>query len=157
MILSVVASQAEGDSPSAERGVIVFPQGLVGCESWRRFVLQDDPDGGPVKLLQNLDDPSVGLLVIDPCLLVANYEVDLSEADARLLKLNGAAAVVYCTLTVREQPARITANLLGPLVINPSAGLGKQLVLANSGYSVQHPVLLAKEGPEAQADGRRTH
>jgi len=135
----------ESCQPEAGRskGTIVFPRGLVGCENWRRFTLEDDPEGGPVKLLQCLDEPDVGLLVVDPSLIVADYQVDLSSADVRELALRDESeAAVYCTLTVHQSPTRITANLLGPLVINVRAGLGKQLVLANSNYSVRHPVPL---------------
>jgi flagellar assembly factor FliW len=46
---------------------------------------------------------------------------------------------IYCTLTVGGD-GLITANLLGPLVINPRTRRGRQLVLTESGYSTRHPV-----------------
>jgi flagellar assembly factor FliW len=44
-------------------------------------------------------------------------------------------------LTVRTDPAGVTANLLGPLVINNRTGRGRQLVLSTSDYSARHPVV----------------
>jgi flagellar assembly factor FliW len=43
-------------------------------------------------------------------------------------------------LTVRTDPVGVTANLLGPLVINDRTGHGRQLVLATSEYSARHVV-----------------
>lgn len=148
MISPVVTEREEG-SRGEEGPVILFREGLVGCASWRRFVLKEDPEGGPIKLLQCLDEPEVGLLIVDPCLIVADYEVDLSETDARQLELEESSeANIYCTLTVHQNPVRVTANLLGPLVVNTKAALGKQLVLASSNYSVHHPVALAEDAEQ---------
>jgi len=45
---------------------------------------------------------------------------------------------------------RVTANLLGPLVLNPAARLGIQLVLVDSPYSTRHPLPMAG-GAEGEA------
>jgi len=39
-------------------------------------------------------------------------------------------------------------NLLGPLVIDPGSRTGKQVILANAGYSHRHPLLAARQGAE---------
>ncbi|MBI4795587.1 MAG: flagellar assembly protein FliW, partial [Deltaproteobacteria bacterium] len=41
-------------------------------------------------------------------------------------------------------PQDMTANLMGPLLINLANRRGKQLVLESSPYSHKHPVLPAK-------------
>jgi flagellar assembly factor FliW len=155
MVSPVMADQLSESELAKKARVIEFAHGLVGCESWCHFELQDDPEGGPVKLLQCLDDPNIRLLVVDPSVILTDYGLDLSESDAKLLELDEPAdATVLCTLTIRHGSAKVTANLLGPLVINLSAGLGKQLVLANSGYSVHHPVLMADDAPDGGAEER---
>jgi flagellar assembly factor FliW len=47
---------------------------------------------------------------------------------------------------MRHDPLAVTANLLGPLVINSRSKLGCQLVLENAEYSVRH--LVYSETPE---------
>ena len=42
---------------------------------------------------------------------------------------------------VHENPPGVTANLLGPLVVNVRSGRGRQLVLASSEHAVRHPVV----------------
>jgi flagellar assembly factor FliW len=55
--------------------------------------------------------------------------------------------VLYCTLSVSAD-GWITANLLGPLAINPVTRFGKQLVLTETSYSTTHTV--AQVSPEAE-------
>jgi flagellar assembly factor FliW len=120
------ASESESDV------AIVFPEGLVGCPDWKRFtLLVDDEEELPVALLKSLDFPEVELLVTDPRLLINDYE-HASES-----------ATVYCTLTVQD--GWITANLLGPLIVDPITRIGRQVVLTDSTYSARHPVARATQ------------
>ncbi len=128
--------------------VISFPSGLVGCEQWKRFRLVLDPETEPFLRLESLDDEHVGFLVVDPFVFVPDYEFRISDGDTAELRLADASdARVLVILTIRENPLQVTANLLGPLVINLKKNLGKQLVLAESTYSVRHPVAV----PESAA------
>jgi flagellar assembly factor FliW len=109
---------------------IVFPDGLVGCPDWKRFtLLVDDEEDLPVALLKSVEFPEVELLVTDPTLLDADYARSVGAHDGAL----------YVTLTV-QQDGWITANLLGPIVIDPHTRQGRQIVLTESQYSARHPV-----------------
>ena len=128
-------------SPEAADVAIVFPEGLVGCPEWQHFVQVVDSDEAlPVALLQCLDDTTVQLMVTDPALVEPGYTAPLSSAERAALGLSNAIEpVVYCTLSV-SQDGSISANLLGPLVVNPATRRGLQLVLTESSYSTRHPV-----------------
>ena len=45
-----------------------------------------------------------------------------------------------CLLNVESNPLTVTANLLGPLVINQLTNVARQVVLSGSGYSAKHVV-----------------
>lgn len=136
---------------------IIFPEGLIGCEEWRRFTLEADPATAPVLVLRSLDEPAVSFLVTDPYLLCPDYHFELAEADAAALEASSPDDVaVLCILNVKlssppSAPASqaevkgagvlITANLLGPLVIHKASGRARQVVLANSSYSAHHVVI----------------
>jgi flagellar assembly factor FliW len=125
----------------SETDVIHFPEGLVGCPDWRRFALLDVKEDGQLHVLQCIDAPAVTIIVSDPHILLSDYQSPLSRSDVQFLSLGDPAeAVVLCTLTYWEHLGYATANLLGPLVINPKARLGRQIVLADSSYSARHPV-----------------
>jgi flagellar assembly factor FliW len=123
------------------KDAIVFPEGLVGQPTWRRFVLVDDNADCPIRLLQSLDDPDACFLVTDPRLIFSGYDVRYSETDVEALEIDDRSApVILCTLRVWPEGQKVTANLLGPLVMNPKTRIAKQLVLVESPYSTQHPV-----------------
>jgi len=117
--------------------VIAFPEGLVGCRSWKHFVLLTSDEADlPVGILQCIDEPSVRFMVTDPRLIDSTYCAELSFEDKLALGTN---PVIYCTLTVSND-GNITANLLGPLVINAQTRQAKQVVLTDDTYSARHPV-----------------
>jgi flagellar assembly factor FliW len=137
---SFFSSDATSSSQAAE-SAIFFPDGLVGCPAWRRFVqVVDEEEDLPVLILQCLDDTAVQLLVTDPSMLQVDYTASLNETDRAALGLPaGVAPTLYCTLTVGADGS-ISANLLGPLVVNPVTRRGLQVVLADTEYSTRHPV-----------------
>lgn len=142
--MSLNAAEASTESVVAQArpdDLIYFPDGLVGCETWKRFILVvDDLEELPVALLQNVDDPTIGLMVTDPALIVPGFSVSLNAEQRASLDLEAdVIAVQYCTLSVTPDGS-ITANLVGPLVVNPVTRRGLQLVIPDSAYSTRHPV-----------------
>ena len=121
--------------------VVTFQEGLIGCPDWRRFELESETAGPAIHTLRCLDAPDVALYVCDPFTIVPDYEFEVGEPDATVLELKDPGdALVLVVLTVRTDPAGVTANLLGPLVINRGTGRGRQLVLSSSEYSARHAV-----------------
>ena len=121
--------------------VISFADGLVGCESWKHFVLlTSDEEDLPVGVLQSIDEPAVRFMVTDPRHIDPSYSASISFEDRMALGLSpDSSPVIYCTLTVGDDGA-ITANLLGPLAINVNTRQARQLVLSDGDYSARHPV-----------------
>lgn len=130
---------------------IEFPSGLIGLEEWQRFVLISHPAGEPLQLLQSLDDSRVSLIVADPRQIITDYHVVLSEADVRALQYTGSPGVlpsnvshhigIYSILSIQEEPFSVTANLIGPLVINWEAKVGRQVILSDSNYDPRYPLV----------------
>lgn len=120
---------------------LVFETGLIGCPTWRHFVLEPEAAGPAIHLLRCLDVEDVALYVVDPFTIAPDYEFEIADPDAEALDLSDPRdALVLTVLTIHDQPPSVTANLLGPLVVNVRTGRGRQLVLGTSDYSVRHPV-----------------
>jgi flagellar assembly factor FliW len=132
-----VAEQVEVDLSS----IFAFPQGIVGFEGLRRFALIEDTESA-VCWLQSIEDPATAFAALDAFLIDEAYDIELSEGDAAGLGLtSGADAIVLALLTVRLEPEEyITANLLAPLVLNRRNATGRQVILQDSGYSLQHRI-----------------
>jgi flagellar assembly factor FliW len=94
----------------------------------------------PVAVLQSLDDPQVTLLVTDPARIEPQYAPQLTSQDRTAVGLaEDAKPTLLCTLTIADD-GWLTANLLGPLVVNPVTRQGKQIVLTDSAFTTRHRV-----------------
>jgi flagellar assembly factor FliW len=139
--MTMTATSAEITADTSADIAITFADGLVGCQDWKQFVLvTDDSDADlPVAILQSLDNPEISLLVTDPRFVDPEFSPQLSAEDLSDLGMSSdAEPVVYCTLSAVE--GLITANLMGPLVVNPTNRRAKQVVQIESAYTTRYPV-----------------
>ncbi len=126
----------------AEDRVVHFPEGIPGFPNSRRFALLGEP-GGLFLWLQSVDEPEVALPVADPFSLFGGYEVPLDQEDVEALSVASPQEVaVLVVVTVRSDPLEATANLAAPILVNTTRRLGRQKVLADSAYSVRHPLFI---------------
>jgi flagellar assembly factor FliW len=128
--------------------VLTFPSGLLGFPDQRRYVMLDHDTDAPFKWLQSLDEPALAFVVIDPALFHADYRLDYPREAVEEIGGGEADDVTLAViLTIpSEDPGRITANLRGPLLMNPRTKLCKQLVLSDD-YPTRYPLFPA-ESPE---------
>ncbi len=126
---------------------IEFPQGLPGFEHCHRFSLlhQEGADLPIVYALLSLDDPAVAFSVSDPGLFGFNYQLTLSDEEVTLIGLSSpdeAAVVVILrrpdldSASGSGSQARVTANVMAPIVINTRTRLALQQVIARVGFDV---------------------
>lgn len=125
--------------------VITFPDGIIGFENHKRFALVDRGDDGPFRWLVSLDDPKLAFVVVVPTEFMNEYKVEFSAAALEKLGLDGSEAdsdlLILAIVTVPRNPAEMTANLVGPLVIHAERRIGYQLIVEQNGYSARHPIL----------------
>src|SRR4051812_50149567 len=53
--------------------IIHFDEGLIGFSEFKDFVLMENDSLAPFRLLQSLESPEVGFLVLEPTALVNHY------------------------------------------------------------------------------------
>lgn len=125
-----------------EESVIFLPEGLVGFEGLKRFVLLEREGEEPFKWLQSLDEPSIAFVVIDPMTFKRDYLVPLEQEEAARLGIERPDdAALLVIVTIPKEREGMTANLQGPLVVNLKSKLGKQLVLTEELYTTKHNIL----------------
>ncbi|HEU4685417.1 MAG TPA: flagellar assembly protein FliW [Nitrospira sp.] len=124
-----------------EESIVTFPSGLLGFLDQRRYVILDHDTDAPFKWLQSVDEPGLAFVIIDPADVASGYSIKfLPETLAEIHATEQDPLSVAVILTIpSEDPAAVTANLRGPLVMNRRTRLGKQVVLAD-GYPTRHPV-----------------
>lgn len=139
----------------SQEQIFAFEPGIGGFEALRRYALITEPDS-PVEWLQSLDDPDVSFALLEPFLFRPDYVFELADRDAAALGMQEPAdALVRCILTLHEEPDKITANLLAPLVLCRRTHLARQVILQDLDLPMRAPifaaVLAAEEGEQPLA------
>ncbi|MBM4283745.1 MAG: flagellar assembly protein FliW [Deltaproteobacteria bacterium] len=127
--------------------VLTFSPGLLGFPDLHRFVLIEHHQESPFLWLQCLDNPDLAFVVVDPAAVVSGYHVTLSPEVQRELGAEDPQELNFLViLTIPPgRPRDITANLMGPLVINLKQRQGRQLVVDQPQYSHKHRLLPPEE------------
>ncbi|MDR1894824.1 MAG: flagellar assembly protein FliW [Spirochaetales bacterium] len=126
-----------------ERQLLNFPRGILGFENFHSFALLDSSQA-PFYWLQSLDVKEIAFVLIDPTIFRPDYRLHLEEEEAKEVGLpaypheNG---LLFAIVTIPENQARMTANLLGPLVINRQTKTGGQFINNDSQYKTRHFIL----------------
>ena len=117
--------------------VIHFPQGLVGFEEEREFVLLQLRPDAAMLILQSMKTPQLGLLVADPFSFIESFKPVVGEAEMALLQLKNLddAAILVTVSIPNGQPDNATLNLSGPVIINHQARIGMQVPQNTDGPS----------------------
>jgi flagellar assembly factor FliW len=77
--------------------------------------------------------------MVNPFLLIEDYEIEISEETVVRLEIENAEDVsLYSILTIPENVEEITANLLAPIVINTANNKAAQEILNDERYSIKH-------------------
>lgn len=123
--------------------MITMPGGIIGFERCRRFIVLHFDGNSPFRWFQCIDDGAVAFPIIDPWDFNPDYAPSISDADAVQLQIDhDTPKLVFAIVTIpRHDPRRVTANLLGPLVINVETRLGKQVIVTNEQYTTKHSIM----------------
>src|SRR5437763_14139476 len=127
----------------ADTAELVFESGLPGFPDAHRFTLiRWGDEDSPFSIMRSLDHDGLEFVVVPPMVFFPDYEPEVDDSTAERLELErGEDAIVLAMVTLGEQAADATANLLGPIVVNRHTNRAAQAVLANSGYEVRTPLV----------------
>jgi len=121
--------------------ILQFEEGLLGFNDLTRFVLLDDPSDDIFAWLQSCDEPSIAFPVLEPELFEDKFELNLSKSDLASLKADTETNLrSFCIITIPEDPARMTANLKAPVVVNIEKRVAKQVVLQDNRLEIREPI-----------------
>jgi flagellar assembly factor FliW len=89
-----------------------------------------------------VEDPDVAFVIADPTLFFPNYKLEVNEKELEELNFQHMKElVIYVIVTVPPDPSQMSADLLGPVVINSKKSLAKQVVMPDSPYTTKHYIL----------------
>jgi flagellar assembly factor FliW len=131
--------------PDLSRYVLIRPGGEpAGAEP------DDDPTGQPgepvdepvLYELRSVEQPQVRFLVAVPTAFFPDYGFELDEVSCAELGLKDAdEALVLVLLTIGDDGASTTANLLAPVIINARTRSAAQVILSGTDWPVRAAVV----------------
>ena len=127
-----------------ESGIISFSRGILGFPYEKQYVLIPHGPDSCFYWLQSVDNPELAFVVINPFVIAADYAFEIPDPVLDDLCITDAGNVkILVLVSIRKNGingndgASVTANMLGPLVINTENMSAAQVVLDPRSYDVQ--------------------
>ncbi|MFW6138427.1 MAG: flagellar assembly protein FliW [Spirochaetota bacterium] len=136
-----IKTKPYGEIEVSERQKLYFPEGIIGFEGIHYYYLIDSREG-PFYWLQAEHCPELAFLLIDPRIFMEGYHLKVPNSELRSIGVESESDIIdFAIVTVPRDPSRISANLMGPIIINKKTRLAKQTISEKSEYGVKHPIL----------------
>lgn len=116
-----------GEITVASDYIFTFPEGVLGFEYLREFVLISEEETAPFKWLVSIEEPEIGFPLLSPWLLDLQYNPGKSYDVDKL--------VFFVIVTLEDENHQMTANLKAPIILDPEVQDGKQVILSSEKYS----------------------
>lgn len=153
-----IETKAYGKVQVSEENKVMFGRGLYGLEKLHEYYILEHKEG-PFHWLQSAESTEIAFIIIDPCYFMKDYKLELNKQDFIDIGLPEDTdkaqqdLLHYVIVTIPEDdPAQMTANLLGPLIINATTRQGKQAISLNPEYTTQHGILKELEAMNQEED-----
>ncbi len=111
-----------------------FPNGILGFENEKRFILINDEKISPFKWLISLDNPNIGIPIISPWLVDLGF--DLGE-DFNIDK-----KIPMVVVNTKPEGTLPTANLKAPIFLDVDNLKGEQIIIKDSNYTTEETIKL---------------
>ncbi|MBD3332319.1 flagellar assembly protein FliW [candidate division GN15 bacterium] len=122
--------------------IITMTRPILGFEKLRTFCLIELDELKPFLWLQSIENESIGFVVVNPVVFFPEYRIEVNIKEVADLSISRVEMVeTYVIVTFPGDPREMSANLQGPILINTENSQGRQLVLVNSRYSVNHSLM----------------
>ena len=150
---AIIKTKPFGEVEVADGQVIEFPEGILGFDYVDRFVLLEEKDS-PFIWLQAYSEPELAFVMVSPLQFMAEYSLVISQSDLDDVDAKSPEELaVYAIVTIpSHDPADMTANLQGPIIINTATRKGKQAISLSDKYRVRHKIM-EEMNSRAQREG----
>ena len=124
-----------------EEKIITLPKGIPGFSESKKFIILDHEDIQPFHSFQCVDSPELAFIIMDPFLFMSDYSVDIKPYIKDMKWENDKVEDLYLYVIINAtdpDPKNITANLMGPLLINIRRNQGVQMMVNDRKYTSKH-------------------
>lgn len=139
-----INSRVFGEVEIDQNKIIEFVNGIVGFPELTEFALisnNEENIDSPIKWLQSMQDGEVALPVIDPLLILPDYNPQVEDEWLKSLgELSAENLLVLVTVTVPKDITGMSVNLKGPIIIQVDQKKACQVIVDGEEYALKYPI-----------------
>jgi len=135
-----IQSSRFGTLDVSHSDMLFMPQGLIGFESCRHWVLLANEEQEEVAWLQSVALASVALPVISPRRFLPNYRLHIHRRDLESLQIRNRDQIFVLSVISRNG-SDLTTNLKSPIILNSTRRLAVQVVVSDE-QPIAYPLAL---------------
>lgn len=114
-----------------DQSILSFPDGIYGFDEMTQFAIVNCDETMPIYWLQSVQDGDISLPIIDPFIIKQDYVIDVDDKELTEIQADREDdIVVYNVVVLPKDIAKITVNLVAPMIINTKTNLAKQIILS---------------------------
>ncbi|MBW2105118.1 MAG: flagellar assembly protein FliW, partial [Deltaproteobacteria bacterium] len=119
--------------------------GMLGFPDVKRYVILQHKENSPFFWYQSVDDPALAFVIMSPFLFKPDYDVDVENVLKEMSwneeeKQDNLELYVVVNIP-KGAPDKMTANFIGPILINNKIHQAVQMVISDSPYTHKFPLL----------------
>lgn len=128
-----------------EEKIITMPFGMLGFPDVKRFVILQHKKDSPFFWYQSVNDPMLAFVIMSPFLFKPDYNVDVENVLKEMSwneeeKQNNLELYVVVNIP-KGAPDKMTANFIGPILINNKIHQAVQMVISDSPHTHKFPLV----------------
>ncbi len=120
--------------------IIHFPEGLLGLDHLKDFLVMPNKKEGPLFWIQNVNDPAFAFVVTDPTNFFRDYAIQPSNEERKKLQIAENDKYYTLVIVTVTKERKITLNLAGPILYSPEKNRALQVVIEDAQYNAQTPL-----------------
>jgi len=138
-----IKTKSLGEIEIQETEILTVVDGIFGFPELTKYVLLMKDEEAPFAWLQSVEDSNLAFIIIDPHLFRLNYRLKVGlEFLKKVEAQNNNEVISYAIVVIPENnPQMMTANLQGPVIINPKKALACQAISEIPEYTVKHYIM----------------
>ena len=130
-----------GEIEVAEDQRLTVVGGMLGFMGLTRYALYQPEALGIFRWLQSEEVPELAFVVCDPRAILPSYHIEVPREELACIRLEDPAqAEILVILTYPQDPRRMTANLMGPVIVNGAGRLARQVVVSDTEYATSYKI-----------------
>ncbi|TYP00177.1 flagellar assembly factor FliW [Geothermobacter ehrlichii] len=129
-----------GDIEYQEANLIHFPEGLIGFEQLRDFVVMPNREGNLLFWIQSVEDKDIAFLLTEPGNFFLDYKVVPDKTEMAKLNIARPEQAHALAIVTIHPDKSVTLNLAAPLLFAPETNRCLQVILEGAPYNTRTPL-----------------